>query len=146
SIAGPAGLFKILVKPDGTKFYLVGTNSIQAADASFTSGSFHTINGILAPTAAALTPDGKYLLVGADKLYIIDTSNDSIVGSPALASIPVIGIAVSQDSTKAFVLTKGVPERVTAINVTTRQVTGTPLAFQFSGATSITISPIGFLY
>jgi len=86
--SGPAGVFKIIAKPDGSKFYLLGSsgaNALQSVDSTFTN--FKSINGIgTAPTAAALTPDGKFLLVGADAFYIIDTSTDAIVGG---AGIPL---------------------------------------------------------
>ena len=114
---GPSGTFEILPLPAGNKFYLIGTsgaNGLQSVDPTFTN--FHSVNGLgAAPTAAAVTPDGKHLIVGADALYIIDTSTDQIVTSPPLAlpsapssvcpSCGVAGIAISKDSTTAYVLT-----------------------------------------
>lgn len=147
--SGPAGVSKIVAKPDGSKFYVLGSsgsNALQSADPTFTR--FTSINGLGAlPTAIAMTPDGKYLLVGADALYVIDTNTDTILGSPiALPGIPVVGIAVSRDSKRAFVLTSGTPTSVTAYDLGTRQRVGTALNFPFSGATSITFSPLGLLY
>src|SRR5579883_2991613 len=92
NIQGPSGIAAILPTPDGTKFYLIGTagpTSIESADRNFDASSFHVINGLGAgcpagspascgaPTAAAITPDGKYLIVSADQLYFIPTSGPS---------------------------------------------------------------------
>src|SRR2546427_40171 len=61
---GPLGTFQIIPKPDGTKFYLLGTNSVQVADPGFVN--FRPINGITGtPSSGAISPDGRYFLVGA---------------------------------------------------------------------------------
>lgn len=152
SATGPAGIYRIIAKPDGTKFYVLGTsgvNAVQSVDATFTN--FRSINGIAAvTTAAVITPDGRYLLVGADLLYIIDTATDQIVGGAgvALPSTPVVGIAVNPSSTRAYVLTQNASataSTVTAIDLTTRQRIGAPLTLT-GGASGITFSPLGLLY
>src|ERR1700749_1417665 len=74
---GPAGVSQVIAKPDGSKFYLLGTSgagSVQSVDATFTK--FNTVNltgaSVNAPvTTAVVTPDGKHLLVGADLLYVV---------------------------------------------------------------------------
>jgi uncharacterized protein (TIGR03437 family) len=156
-VLGPQGAAQVFAKPDGTRFYILGSGgntSLQSTDQNLTS--FRSINGLGAPpTSIAITPDGKFLLVGADSLYIVDTNNDQIVGSPLVLSGAVAGtgscpictgIAVSRDSKTAWVLTNtSFGSVVQAFNLTTRQRIGLPLNLT-GGATSISLSPLGLLY
>src|SRR6516162_1007012 len=49
---GPTGVSQIVAKPDGTKFFLLGTGGIQSVDPGFSS--FQALNGITGtPTAMA---------------------------------------------------------------------------------------------
>jgi uncharacterized protein (TIGR03437 family) len=165
SPTGPAGLGYVIAKPAGQGFYLVGASALESIDPAFATAP-HVIAGLVGPpTAAAVTPDGNSLLVGATDvngnsyLYIVSTTTDTIVGSPVpLPSLPTFQpgsgitnfcpqcfIAVSRDSTTAWVLTNsGVGSRVTAINLKTQQQTGQLVLF--AGATSITLAPLGLLY
>ena len=90
---------RIWLKPDGTKFYLVGPNQIQSVDSAFSTAP-RIINGLAGPpTAATITPDGKTLLVGAADsngngfLYLVDTSSDLVTGNGGipLPSAPTFG-------------------------------------------------------
>jgi uncharacterized protein (TIGR03437 family) len=173
SITGPSGLAAILPTPDGTKFYLVGTagpTSLQVADSNFDAASYQTINGLGAscgtnggsscgaPTAATITPDGKYLLVSADQFYVFSTATNAIV-----ATIPINGtatfaantpgptvciscwIATTADSQYAYLLTTEAGSSVIAkISLTTLGEVGT-LNLRGSG-TSLSMSPLGELY
>jgi hypothetical protein len=166
SPTGPAGVGYVIAKPAGQGFYLVGSSSIQSIDPAFATAP-HAIAGLVGPpTAAAITPDGNSLLIGATDvngnsfLYVVSTTSDVIVGSPIpLPSLPTFQpgsgitnfcpqcfIAVSRDSTTAWVLTNsGVGSRVTAINLKTQKQTG-QLTSLFGGGTSITLAPLGLLY
>ncbi len=163
---GPAGLGYVIAKPSGLGFYLLGSSSLESIDPSFATAP-RVITGLAGPpTAAAITEDGSSLLVGAADsnsngfLYVVSTASDVIVGSPIplpgppafqptsgiTAFCPQCFIAVSRDSTTAYVLTNtGIGSRVTAINLRTGQQTG-QLILQFGNATSITLSPLGLLY
>lgn len=166
SPTGPAGLGYVIAKPSGAGFYLLGSSSIESIDPAFATAP-RVITGLAGPpTAAAITPNGNSLLVGATDrngngfLYVVSTATDVIVGSPIpLPSSPAFQpesgittfcpqcfIAVSRDSTTAYVLTNsGIGARVTAVNLTTGQQTG-QLVLQFGNATSITLAPLGLLY
>ncbi len=159
SAVGPAGTFEVIATPSGSKFYLLGTsgaNGLQDVDPTFTH--FNSVNGLgAAPTAAVMTPDGKYLLVGADGLYIIDTTDDVILTSPPLqlptnpsacAGCGAVGIAVSKDSTLAYVLTNSsFGSTITAYNIPARQRVSNLQSLNITGgATSIAMSPLGLLY
>lgn len=162
---GPIGLGYVLAKPTGTGFYLIGPGLIESIDGAFATAP-RIVSGLPGPpTAAALTPDGKLLLVGATdtsnngSLFLVDTTTDQVIGS----GIPLSGpatfqpgttapfcpecfITVSQDSKTAFVLTNtGIGARIVSINLNTRQIVN-QLSSLFGGATSITLSPQGLLY
>jgi len=176
NIQGPSGIAAILPTPDGTKFYLIGTagpTSIESADRNFDASSFHTISGLGAscaagsaascgaPTAAAITPDGKYLIVSADELYFIPTSGPS--ADTVVKALPINGqatfapntpgpsvciscwIAVTGDSQYAFLLTTASGGSVIAkISLTNLAVVST-ITLRGTG-TSLSISPTGQLY
>src|SRR5258708_14776359 len=102
---GPAGAYQVLAKPDGTKFYVLGNQAgaLQTIDSSFTN--FRLINGLPSiPTAMAISPDGKWLATGGNELNILDTSTDLVQGNSIPVPGTVIGIAISRDSTTAYVV------------------------------------------
>jgi uncharacterized protein (TIGR03437 family) len=161
---GPAGLTRVIAKPDGSKFYLVGTGAVQSIDGAFATGA-HIINGLPgSPQAVALTPDGQTLLIGSSdqfgnsSLFFVNTNTDQITGNavplPSTPNFvanqtnvfcPQCFIAVSRDSQTAWVLTNsGIGARLTAINIATRQQTGQLVLS--GGATSVTLSPQNLLY
>src|SRR6185369_1036421 len=99
SASGPLSSFNIVPTPSGNKFYVLAGNGIQSANATLTT--FTPIAGVTATVNSAIvTPDGKYLLVVADHLYVIDTNNDAVIavdpGVPG-GTTPA-GVAVSRDS------------------------------------------------
>jgi len=167
SPTGPIGLSYVIAKPDGSKFYLVSPSQIQSIDGAF-SAAPQLISGLSGlPTAAAITPDGKTLVVGTQDsfgngfLFLVDTSTNLIVGNGTGLSLPgapnvqpgnatpfcpACFIAISQDSKTAYVLmNSGIGGRAAAVNLNTRAVTG-QLTLIGSGGNSITLSPGGLLY
>ena len=147
---GPTAASQALAKPDGTRFYILGTSGVQSFDANFKPVT--SISGLGGtPTSMTMTPDGKLLLVGAGDVYAVDTSSDQIAGaslgvSGTVANSTLVGIAVSRDSKVAFVLTNtAFGSAVTAINLATRTRFGQQLVLS-GGATSIVMSPLGLLY
>ena len=155
----PAGASQILPTPDGTKYYIISVNGnpLSTMDSNFQN--IKQIGGSisLAPTVAALTPDGRRLVVLAgNNVYVVDTSSDLVL---APAGLPIQGkgtdIAMSIDSNKAYILSQGVVGAsgtvVTAIDLaqTIPVVAGSPLTLNGDGtspATGLTMSPSGFLY
>jgi uncharacterized protein (TIGR03437 family) len=140
---GPSNTSQIVAKPDGTGFYVLGS-SLQIANSALTS--FTTINGIAStPTALAASPDGKYAVVGASNVYIISASTGAILYNQNTGGA-VVAIAISQDSTSAFILTNtGTANSITQINLQAQTTAGT-LPFEFGGGTQLAISPLGLLY
>jgi hypothetical protein len=179
--SGPNGINAIVAMPTGSKFYLIGSTSIQSVDPTFQN--FHGINltepSGLSPTitAATLTPNGAYLLVGTldssnnSYLFIVNTSTDQQVTGSSLpvqlggvagpynntqsAPCPSCWIAVSRDSTEAYVLENSVfggPTQVVAYNLSTFQKIGSAIPSQgiatgFQGAgNALSLSPQNVLY
>ncbi|MCU1336220.1 MAG: hypothetical protein JWO19_1801 [Bryobacterales bacterium] len=152
SASGLAGAFQVLATPSGAKFFIVAPGGVQSAPAPAAGSTLlsplTTISGIAGTvTSAAITPDGKYLLVAADHFYVINTSNNSIVktdvGIPT-GSIPV-GIAVSRDSQTAFVLANiNNQSALGSVNLTSFQTS--QFLYMPYMATSVTLSPLGLLY
>lgn len=161
---GPAAPSQIVAKPDGSKFYMVGENTL--ADISPNFSSITDVNGLSGTfSSAVISPNGTYLLLATAQttssgaVYVINTSNDTVV-----ANIPIggniIGMVVSQDSTTAWVLGESSETFITTINLTGTGLTGTPnqsgssifLRDPTSGnslggnATSFSMSPLGDLY
>jgi uncharacterized protein (TIGR03437 family) len=149
---GPTGVSQIVAKPDGTKFFLLGTGGIQSVDPGFSS--FQALNGITGtPTAMAISPDGRYLYVGASGLFIVDTGSNSILNNTVPLSGSVVGIAFSGDSNFAYVLTNAplAGSYVNKVSTSTRALASTAnssgqLLLPYSGATSIAMSPGQLLY
>src|SRR5436190_8853480 len=146
SANGPHSSFSVVPTPGGNKFYVLAGNGIQSANATLTT--FTPIAGITATVSSAVvSPDGKFLLVVADHLYVVDTSNDVIVstdpGVPGGTS--AAAVVVSRDSAKIWVLANLNPgSYLTPVNLTTR-VAGSSLVLPYTGS-SLTLSPRGFLY
>ncbi|HSP67088.1 MAG TPA: Ig-like domain-containing protein [Bryobacteraceae bacterium] len=143
---GPLSSFQIVPTPSGNKFYVLAGNGILSANATLTT--FTPIAGVNATVSSAVvSPDGKYLLVIADHLYVIDTTSDAIVGTdPGVpGGTTVGGVAVSRDSAKIWVLSNVNPgSSLTTVNLATR-IAGSSLSLPYTG-TSVTLSPRGRLY
>ena len=143
---GPQSSFQIVPTPSGNKFYILAGNGIQSANATLTTVT--PIAGVTATvTSAVVSPDGKYLLAVADHLYVIDTSNDTIVsidpGVPGGTSASAV--AVSRDSAKMWVLANQNPGSfLTPVNLTTRAA-GSTLVLPYT-ASYLALSPRGLLY
>jgi uncharacterized protein (TIGR03437 family) len=104
-----AGAFQVFAKPDGTEYYVVSASASQTVttvDPGFQNPK--SLASLGAPaTAAALTADGKYLLVVAGgALYIIGTATDTQVNTTGITppNGPIVDMALSLDGSQAFLL------------------------------------------
>jgi hypothetical protein len=140
---GPNGTYQIVPKPDGTGYYVLGA-TLQIANPTFST--FTSVNGIAAtPTAVTPSPDGNFVVVGAGDVYVLSASTYQVLLDTTTGGT-VVGIAISQDSQNAYVLSNApFGSLVTQINLKTLSKVGSPL--QLTGdATSIEFSPLGLLY
>ena len=140
-------LAKPALNPADTKYYVISRSG---------SSSLIILNSALAPvgtplsfgqnvTAAALTPDGNKLLVVAGNLKIYSTQDDSEIRTQFLdVGLNPNDIAVSQDSTRAFVMSAQ-GQRITAVDLTSNTILGNlPLPGITQGYASM--GPNGLLY
>ena len=141
---GPNGTFQIVAKPDGSGFYVLGT-TLQIANQNFSN--FTTINGIgNTPTAVAASPDGNYVVVGAGSVYVLGASSSAILFNTTTNGT-IVGIAISRDSKYAYVLSNGPgASYVYQINLQTKSVTSASPLVLTGNSTSISLSPLNFLY
>jgi uncharacterized protein (TIGR03437 family) len=125
AVAASSSVVAAVGVPDGSKYYVVYNTP--------NGGTIRVVNASLAPvgtitlpasaSSAAVTPDGKRLLVTAGTLRIYNTSSDTEVAAGGL----VVGagptdIEVSNDSTKAFVLST-TSSLISVINLTNNTLT-----------------------
>jgi uncharacterized protein (TIGR03437 family) len=156
---GPAGASQIVAKPDGSKFYIIGSTGIDSIDPAFTTPK--AINGLSGSfTHAVISPDGRFLLVpaaqgsGGSNLYVLNTSTDTVALNANLTGA-VIGAVVSRDATTVWVLTSaGGSSAITTISLVNLQQAGSPIYLKdpTSGnllggdPLSFSLSPFGLLY
>lgn len=145
SSQGPNGTYQIVAKPDGSGYYVLGS-TLQIANPSFTT--FTSVNGISGtPAAVAVSPDGNFVVVGAGDVYVLSASSNQVLLDTTTGGT-VVGIAVSQDSRNAYVLTS-VPNGslVTQISLGNSPKKANTLQLNGEGnPTSIALSPLGLLY
>ena len=145
---GPTGVSQMVFKPDGSKSYILGTGGVQSVDPAFGPTSFHPINGITGTaTTMSISPDGKWLYIGATNLFILNTATDAVVTNNAPFTGTVIGTTFSADSKYAYVLTNSpFGSSITQINTSNQQRVGQPLSLPFGGANAISMSPRQLIY
>ncbi len=143
--------FAILAKPDGSKYYVIsgsGSQTVTVVDSAFANARSLGNLGTQA-TAAALTPDGKRLLVVAGSLHVFDTTTDSdLTPNGVLPGTPLTDVAVSLDGTRAFLLGtlpsgQGVLYAVDLTSSNFGTVGNLPLN---NIATSLAVGPNGLVY
>ena len=87
------------------KFYVVSRSAIVLLNPDFSVRGNLFLSGIVPATAgaAAMSPDGTRLLVAAgDRVYLVDTAQDQIVGQLTPGFVPT-SLAVLPDSDTAYV-------------------------------------------
>ena len=99
SASGTTGANQVIPKPDGSKFYVIGSGGVDDFAPAF--GTPSTLNGIAGtpnPGQTVISPDGRYLLIpstlgtASSSVYILNTSTDNIVLNQSISGT-VIGVA-----------------------------------------------------
>ncbi len=115
SAPAPAGVFRVFGLPDrpgsdrAVKFYLIGSRAIVVTDGDY--GRIGEIElpapAIRAPHGAALSADGRRLLVATRfGVLLIDTAEDRIVAR-LVPGFPTAGVALLPDPNRAWVIAEG---------------------------------------
>ena len=142
--------FQIIAKPDGSKYYVIasaGSQTVTEVDSTFQNPKSLGNLGANA-TAAAITPDGKRLLVIAGTLHVFDTTTDTELSASSLPGTPLSDLAISLDGTRAFVLGtlasgQGVVYAIDLTGTSFNVVGNLPLNNILTG---IAVGPNGLLY
>ena len=156
STTGPLGTGQIIPKPDGSKFYVVGAGGLETFEPTFTKQP-GAVNGITGHVCvAAITPDGKYLLVGAATtcgsgelsrtVHLGHQQRHHSFKHGAGAYGGIVGFAISPDSTTAWMLTDSPSSpALTQISLSTRAVTA-KLGLPYGDLGAIALAPNGLIY
>lgn len=142
SISAASDTFAAFATPLG-KHYFVGRSSndtIVVTDSSFNVIARRSLGS--GATAAAMTPDGRYLIVCAGSVQFFSTTSDTIV-SQVDGGISPNDVAVSLDSTRAFVISQS-SQRLTAIDLNSFGVIGT--LQNLGPINGVSVGPNGFVY
>ncbi len=136
----------LLMHPNGQKIYVVarsGAETLLVLDAN-NPGTVLRRQSIGQAEAAALSPDGRKLLIAAGSLHIIDTTNDTAVAALSDVGNQPIDVAVALDGSRAFVLSTA-SNRLTAVDLNTNTVIGTPVTVP-GLSTGVAVGPNGLVY
>jgi uncharacterized protein (TIGR03437 family) len=148
------GAFQFLSLADGSELYLITNNTgaaitVMHPRSKSAIASAHAIGNFPNPlNCGALSPDGSRLVVGENAVHIFDTGtnvdltpNGLVLGNGA----PIVGVAVSYDSSTAYALaTYNGNSYLAAINMAQLAVTST---LNIAGsATALALGPNALLY
>jgi uncharacterized protein (TIGR03437 family) len=154
TISNVANVFQAISTPSGDKVYLITRTASPAVivvnGANFTPTG-KLFNFGLAPVAAAMTPDGRRLVVIADTVHIIDVATDTELNNGFSVAVPstLADLAISPDSTMAYILSKpfsGASSQISILDLTTNNLAAVnPISIP-GQTTTLTIGPNGLLY
>ncbi|MFN7937460.1 MAG: Ig-like domain-containing protein [Bryobacteraceae bacterium] len=142
NISAAADTFAAFSTPSG-KFYFVGrssTDTVVVTDSNYNVIARRNLG--LGASAAAMTPDGRYLVVAAGTVQIFSTSSDTVVSQVDAGSNPN-DVAISLDSSKAFV-TSNASQRLTAIDLNTFNTSG--ILQSLGPVNGVNVGPNGLVY
>lgn len=143
----PASLLA-LSNPAGTRYFVVagsGSDTVTVLDGS-TLNVLQRFSLLNNGTAAAVTPDGRRLLVTAGNLFVFDiTGTGSTLPNPVPvnAGTSPSDVAVSLDATRAFVLSP-TDQRLVAVDLATNAVVSP--AVSIGAPTAVAVGPNGMVY
>ncbi len=145
-----AGASKVIATPDGNKFYFLTSAGMFAAAKSTINKPTPLSAIAVAASDAQITPDGRYLLVVANHLYVVNAADDS-VAVDADTGVPTgatpVAVAVSHDGKTAWILSNSSGSIITTVDLTQTPPVVTPSQLNLlSHATSIVLSPRNLLY
>jgi uncharacterized protein (TIGR03437 family) len=155
TISNVANVSQAISTPAGDKVYLITKSTTPAvivvSGTSFTpTGKTFSFNGI--PTAAAISPDGRRLIVLADTVHVIDTTTDTeLPNSFSVATASTFAdVVISPDSTRAYILTRpfsGSSSQISILDLTTNALAAGVSPFTLPGsATTVSVGPNGLVY
>lgn len=150
SLNAPSSAFKIEQSLDGRRYYVISsrsTSSVVTIDAS-TLERIASVDLGASPSDAALTPDGRFILVAAADVKVIDTATNTVRTSIAVPGAPT-QIEIDETSRRAYVLT-GARNKIAVIDLSTLSLIATldsfntaSIALTLNGARLLAVSNDG---
>ncbi|HET8548975.1 MAG TPA: Ig-like domain-containing protein [Bryobacteraceae bacterium] len=146
TVQGPASPVAVFALPNGSKYYVIArgaADTLTVLDANF--NVIGAARAIGQAQAAALSPDGRYLLILANNVFVVDTTTDQVVRTIDVGGL-ANDVAFSIEGTRAFVVSS-TAQRVTAIDLASLSAVSPTV--QVSGGstpTTLAVAPNGFLY
>ena len=142
TLAGTRAARDVIASPDGNKYYIISarsTETILVVDVE-TMTITKRISLGANPRVVEMTPDGKYLLIGAGSLRVLDVETDQEIGSGIAVGQGPTDIAVDSPSAKAYVLADG-GDVISIIDLSTLTV---ERVLNVANVTSIALTPDDF--
>jgi uncharacterized protein (TIGR03437 family) len=144
----PTSTTSIFINASNTKQYLVSGNTTDAivVQAASSSIRIRALNLGWGPTSSLLTADDQRLAVLASGLHVYSTNNDSELSPPYGIDVGPSPTMIVSDLGSSRVLVLSTFEKtVTAVDLATEAVVGTPLHLAFEPSTMV-LGPNGLLY
>ena len=142
TLAGTTAADDVVASPDGKKYYIISarsTDTILVVDVETLTITKRISLGAK-PRVVEMTPDGRYLLIAAGSLRVIDVETDQEIGSGIAVGQGPTDIAVDSPSAKAYVLADG-GDVISVIDLSTLTV---EQALDVSNVWSIALTPDDF--
>ena len=142
TLAGTTAARDVVASPDGKKYYIISarsTDTILVVDVETLTITKRISLGAN-PRVVEMTPDGRYLLIAAGSLRVIDVETDQEIGSGIAVGQGPTAIAIDSPSAKAYVLADG-GDVISVIDLGTLTVEE---VLDVSNVTSIALTPNDF--
>ena len=142
TLAGTGAAREVIASPDGNKYYIISsrsTETILVVDVETLTITKRISLGAN-PRVVEMTPDGRYLLIGAGSLRVLDVETDQEIGAGIGVGQGPTNIVVDSPSAKAYVLADG-GDIVSIIDLSTLTVEQT---LNVADVTSIALTPNDF--
>lgn len=136
----------LLMHPNGQKLYSIarsGADTLWVLDAGNPSNVLKR-QSLGQAEAAAISPDGKRLVIVAGSVFIFDPTSDTQIASLSDFGSTPTDVAIALDGSRAFVLSPAA-NRLTAIDLNTNTIAGTPIAIP-GQASGVVVGPDGLVY
>ena len=141
-LAGTMAAREVIASPDGKKYYIISsrsTETILVVDVETLTITKRISLGAN-PRVVEMTPDGRYLLIGAGSLRVLDVETDREIGAGIAVGKGPTDIVVDSPSAKAYVLADG-GDVISVIDLGTLTVEQT---LNVADVTSIALTPDDF--
>ena len=142
TLAGTRAAREVIASPDGKKYYVISsksTETILVVDVETLTITKRISLGAN-PRVVEMTPDGRYLLIAAGSLRVLDVETDQEIGAGIAVGQGPTDIVVDNPSAKAYVLADG-GDVISVIDLSTLTV---EQVLNVADVTSIALTPDDF--